>query len=376
MFKLFLGSLFLLFSTSALASNGWVASGGDLIEDAMNPWWIQNKKELKYCIRIDSKSTSATKKDINFITSRVLQNWLNEWSYFFNNRDSSFEIGSQTLIKVECSQENDLAFYFGWNSLSLDKKNYIRQSRNPKSIIGLAVRTHYDRKKLIGKGFIFVGSDTGPDKFTQKGLYPQPWRHKALLTSVLAHELAHVFGLKHSDLFHGLMGAGFLTMLLKKKSVEYMKVFGTLNEYQDFPYFSENKSYKLKSGRVKNVFGKVNVKNLKIVPHPHDPYRFSLYEESSGYDLLTHTLELTSLHRTIPLGGFSLYLTDQQVVFPKEEGVILIPLNFSDEGQAIVKSVSGGTRKNVYLKKNFDSITLLNYENGNYHKIVFSNQKP
>src|SRR4051812_39792798 len=51
--------LFLWCASSPAAFAGWISSGGELIRDAQNPWFLENTPSVDYCIQLDAASFSA-----------------------------------------------------------------------------------------------------------------------------------------------------------------------------------------------------------------------------------------------------------------------------------------------------------------------------
>lgn len=371
--------LICLLSISGLAGNGWIGSGGDLLGDTKNPWWVQNKKTIRYCIKVDQQSISAKESDIDLVVEKSFQNWLVELKYFFKNEDSLFKLGDQALIKQDCQGDQegqDITFYFGWNSLDPEKKEKIRQLKDYKSIVGLTVRTHYDTENLTGKGFIFIGSDRGSDKFkSHEPLYPQPWRHPFLLSMVLAHEIAHVFGFQHSEQFDFLMREDFFELFLNNDIVN-IAFKNVLSKYFDFKYFSRFREYRFDISEtdpdIKGFFGSMDSNQLKMVPKDSEMFKFDVYEELPfGQSRLTHRLEFNSGISTYGANSstISLYLPPEQTVItrnPKDSNRIYAFTDFTSEREGFIEFLATGEKKPIYLTASRESVRFLHY-NGDRH---------
>lgn len=314
----------------SFADAGWVSSGGDLIKDANNPWFIQNKPSINYCIEFDPKSFSSTKQDTQLATETVLKNWLQEWSNYFTKRSSSKNVilGSQTLVYLEsCTGNEDLSFRFGWDSLTDSQKNYIKQSRKPQQLVGLAVRTSYDYRNLVGKGFIYIASDIGENKFDLgTNLVSNPWKHKYLLQLALTHEVGHIFGAPHSSLFSNIMSETIFEIALHKDFVS-MLPDEELNNFHYLPLLENYKSYssdKLDQRQAQfwglNAGQSINM--TQINPTNADyPSGYTIFEQSSisQKPLFVISLNKFEVHSEIPgNNSISIYLTDEQNVVPLE----------------------------------------------------------
>lgn len=245
--KTILGILVSLLSSTTFAGSGWIASGGDLVKDAHNPWWINSQKLIHYCIRFDETSVSTTRAKAEIAVQKVFNNWLEEWRHHFTEKiilGDPLSLGNQYLIyQSQCEEQTtDLEFIFGWNQLTDKQKQYLEKQDNYKGRLGVAVRTHYDPVTLRGKGFIYIASDKGPHKFQATDeLEVQPWRHNFYLSIILAHEIGHTFGVRHSDRFGGLMLENFAEHFLTKVNSDLIEE--SLKEIYYFKYFTRGDSF-------------------------------------------------------------------------------------------------------------------------------------
>ncbi|MEQ1877967.1 MAG: hypothetical protein ABL958_15095, partial [Bdellovibrionia bacterium] len=132
-------------------------------------------------------------------------------------------IGHQQFIRTDCSAQTDLRFKFGFGTLPKSESLAID---NPRSHVGLTVRTNYDEVMLRGRGFIYLASDIGPNSYYGgKGYIEKPWQHEALMYLTLVHELGHVFGLPHVGASYSLMSAQFVEMILNRQTAEVLKTW-------------------------------------------------------------------------------------------------------------------------------------------------------
>ena len=198
----FLFSLLFLIQIHAFANtstSGWVSGGGELIEDAKNPWFLINTKQVKYCIQIDEANFG---QNISSVRQRI-EKAFNFWKVQFNTNSFSQNesLATQVFTEVSCNESPDLQFQFGiLNGLQLQR------IRTPMNYIGLTVRTEYDKVNLKGKGFIYISPQKGTLKFNLLNLENirenwLPWSEDngSLLLPTLIHEIGHIFGVPHDD---------------------------------------------------------------------------------------------------------------------------------------------------------------------------------
>lgn len=232
----------LLPSSAALAFGGWVSSGGELLQDSVNPWFFSNVKKVDYCfVENNAGGFSASPAKTRDLFRKALDYWKRE----FNQNKSPFPItlgiASQNFVEnASCSGNEDLTVYLGFETLNAEQKATL--GVNLRRFLGLTVRTSYQLEsqhqefKLRGKGFIFVASDLGDYAFEgPMQAVKSPWSYDGLLLRIFAHELGHVFGISHTDA--GVMGATFSENLLMPNSVH------RFNKSYDIQRFTTNVEY-------------------------------------------------------------------------------------------------------------------------------------
>jgi len=164
---------------------GWTSSGGELASDAHNPWWIQNTETVRYCIAVDAATVSVDADAID----ASLQLAIGYWKAQFDG-DGPVKVVTQTFERVACNAGGEIALHIQAGEGTLDELQRAFLAGHLDKIVGIAVRTAYDRVNLRGAGFVYLRGD---------GDNYQQWRRRQQLTRVLVHELGHVFGLSHVD---------------------------------------------------------------------------------------------------------------------------------------------------------------------------------
>lgn len=187
---------------------GWNGGGGVMPSVQMNPWWVDNTPEVHYCIEVDEENFGAPLPLIRKKINDAFAYWKRDFELGVNpirlsiddgKRDFQLSIATQDFIEVSCADPS-VALRFQMGVLTpAQESTYIP---DPGKTIGMAVRTHYDPVALRGTGFLYISPEKGPLAIDIDGtikLLENRWTHGEgkLLEIVLAHELGHVFGLKH-----------------------------------------------------------------------------------------------------------------------------------------------------------------------------------
>lgn len=162
---------------------GWTSSGGELANDGINPWWLANTTALKYCVVVDAATVSVDAGAVDTQFQRALTYWRDQFTADFGEK-----IATQTFERVGCEQGDvDLQIQVGEGTLDRLQKTFLAGHLD--RIVGVTVRTHYDRVNLRGRGFIYLRSDAGDAS--------APWSQPSRLYRVLSHEAGHIFGVGH-----------------------------------------------------------------------------------------------------------------------------------------------------------------------------------
>jgi hypothetical protein len=196
--KVLILAVLLTFAQSSFAG-GMSGGGGEIIDDMHNPWFVENTKSVTYCVKTDTSSVSTDPATIETAVDTAIKDWTEIFSdYQTHHPDTPLKLGTQTWVKVDCNTPVDVAFQFGWGTLSSEQIMDLSGDSDPHKYIAVAWRTSYDETRLKGQGFVYIGSDFGPNAFLSgPDQVERPWQHSGLLYLELIHELGHVFGLPH-----------------------------------------------------------------------------------------------------------------------------------------------------------------------------------
>ncbi len=338
--KLLLAAVATIFSSSAYA--GWASSGGEVITDQNNAWFIQNTKTVRYCILIDEENFGQTKARSLELIQESIQYWKEQFAVA-NKMQPNLKVktGMQEFVYVEdCNGANiDLRFQFGVLD-SDDQRNYIK---NLESLIAVAVRTEYDFRDLKAKGFIYIAASKGPLAIPVANRRESPWSdyNGMALRVVLTHELGHVFGIPHMDNrdLVGVMGQSLpyymilnkLTPLPENQEVVLPKLFVDRSDKQFVSCTINSESDLLYKGAMELLLG---------IDKPYQCYGMKFSDNMAsaapltvyGYEakdsepvVLMRDESLYSYASEIgtPIGSF--YANKQSTLIPHDEHTMQLP---------------------------------------------------
>ncbi len=219
----------------------WVSSGGDLLGNANNPWWVKNTAEVRYCIVIDAEGFSPSEEFADRAIQKAVKIWKEEFLStvpgveleFLVKQYHDLGISTQEFKKIPCDGNEDLRFQFGNGTLTPEQRDFLKG----RQVIGTAVRTEYDEANLKGKGLIFIASDKGSESLGKiRGLQEGVWSEEGALYLALTHEIGHTFGVPHSADTFNLMSPLAVEMLVMEKksktdSMTYHMLESTVHSY-------------------------------------------------------------------------------------------------------------------------------------------------
>lgn len=218
--RLFLFCLLFIYPSGAwgsLAMEGAESSGGGLLlHDRTNPWWVQNTTEVRYCVDIDEASFSLDRATAESSIAKAFGYWKKQFSAAISGEPNNgmlekpnnrVQVATQNFVQSPCDDSVDLRFQLG--RLLPQQETALGDSS---SIVGITVRTSYDRQNIRGKGYIYIAADIGPKRHPEfsKDFNPWDFAEGRFFYATVVHELGHVFGLPHLLTKHSIMGHTFV----------------------------------------------------------------------------------------------------------------------------------------------------------------------
>lgn len=179
------------------AFGGWTSGGGQLRTVADNPWFIQNTKQVSYCVKIDEVNFGQSLEIAKVKIEEAIQYWKNQFAMAIpeeHYNTPKIYLGTQEFRETACDSKVDITFQFG--ILDTKQENFLK---DPTKIVGVAVQTDYDEVTLHGKGFVYISPEYGRLALPEKEAIPGRWGigNGRLLKLMLVHEMGHIFGLPH-----------------------------------------------------------------------------------------------------------------------------------------------------------------------------------
>lgn len=235
--KLFFLYLLFIICERSLAG-GWVVGGGEILGDAVNPWFLNDNPVVRYCIKVDDANFGLNRNRIEQIVVRGLGFWTRQFSESLRF-DKDFPVGKQIFLKEDCQSSTDLKFQFG----VLDP-DQIQKLQDLDRKIAVSVRTDYDKVAMRGKGFIYIAPEQGTLALSGPRVEKKPWSlSKGLLTElVLLHELGHVFGMRHDSKIP-LMQEDFVEFVVTPGVLDYLKDQDIEKGIDEMKLFQISKSF-------------------------------------------------------------------------------------------------------------------------------------
>jgi hypothetical protein len=362
-------------------SDGWVSSGGDLLEDSRNPWWVNNTREVEFCIAIDRATVETDDRLIEAAFREAVYYWEQQFFHYHqfqgwidsNRRRTAGVVAQQKFTRVDCQKNPPLRLLFGWGTLSAEEKEFLKE---PQDIIARAVRTKYDRTVLKGEGFLYFASTSGPQAVRKK-TFVHPWRDGWQLLYASIHELGHIFGVPHlgGEGYASVMRETFLEDLFTPTSAALSDRYSTdLSGHPSemihdvfFPLAMLNHTYWAflgsetfsKFAHLTPEQGKSGISFNYRIPSNFNKVaeeaKFEVFDEIPGRDrVLLGTI--TNLNLKVRNRGYDAHirLTDLQTVFGTDKEPIGrrdLPIGglYSFAGIGLYTSADGKIQKKVYI---------------------------
>lgn len=210
---------------AASAHAGWTSGGGELVRDSKNPWFVKSATTVTYCVEIDEANFGQSRQRAEQLIKVAFDGWKQEFKNQVGVTGYDWRIATQDFVLVpQCVEgRTDIRFQFG--TLTGEQ---MRELDDPTRFVGITVRTHYDKKAMRGKGFVYISPAYGPLKLDREDMTESPWtlRSGGLLYLVLLHEIGHIFGVPHVDRPYTLMGERYPEYILSAKAAPYHADYG------------------------------------------------------------------------------------------------------------------------------------------------------
>ncbi len=392
--------LFLSGTPACASYGGWVSGGGNILRNANNPWFLENTKTVTYCILSDPNTFADVPTSPAILIEKALSYWKKQMAdpaavtdgYAVHSNTPIESIATEKYVTVEvatqefvfnprCYGNEDLTFQLG--VLNSEQREFL-QDRSP--IIGAAVRTSYDEVQLRGRGFIYIAPDSGKNGYKGEHLRPKGWHegNGGLLFRAIAHELGHVFGLAHGG--EGMMSESYSESLLWEKS--FRRDYAESLDLSSFFHFDPSPlltaqmlgSEAFSNGLGKKLFGPQFGFPMQVQLKENGPDSFILTGRKFrglGGEIKFGTLD-GHLELRVPGHDFgvTLFLTDDQTVFPKSINRLLRLRGPSiHSGRFVGKFLPaspGGKTFDAILIVSPDAVVFEGYLNGSYYTNIFN----
>lgn len=311
--KGFISAFILMLSSAAHA--GWTSTGGSLIQDKNNPWFLKDVETVSYCIVADSKNFDASIDVIDQAIERAVRYWREEFAVAPSQQ---FKFSIPKFIRSDCSDKTDVAFRFGVlpENMTAKDREYLGDTTQ---FVSLAVRTEYDSSSMRGRGFVYVSPRQGPLGYVHgtddaDGL---PWAYgeSGQLIKVLIHEVGHIFGITHT-------GSAPTNVMAEDYPDYVIRHAGAQSHAEDMPRFinftkdlSSTYVGDRNNGDIKKLFG--TFKNTFTVKY-RDSQHLDVWEVDDQGRLSTWMGAITMAHvQSERLPALRVFMPKGQTQFPE-----------------------------------------------------------
>jgi hypothetical protein len=372
----------------AVFAGGMTGGGGELLQDAVNPWFVQaastagpgaheaTHKVVRYCVEADEDAFGLPMEDLETQVQRAFDYWWDEFSSA--ELPSNGPGATKVLVAMEkfgeqaCDGTEQLRFQFGTLS-EPQLASFAAVGQDPTKFVAVAIRTDYDEINLQGKGFIYVSPPKGKLAMAGRDIASDAWQrqNQAPLAGVLAHELGHMFGLQHSGAYNELMGAGFPEYLVNKNTNYFGSTSGIfkipqgvdLNTQAITPFAAE---FFGAPAAAKLISIRILPGRLQVATTSDEILRPTIIGEATLTDSLVDRLQ--------PL--VRLWLPDGQTLFPNipsQFGKILTgPTARQTEATGIYVNAATGEKRNVHVHMSPDKVQVGGIWNGQIVMDIFN----
>lgn len=212
--------LSLIYPLTLKAGNS-TSGGGWITGDTSNPWFLENTKQVRYCIKVDSANFGLSQDRIAELIHTSFEEWREEFKFgrpmgTVIDQDPAIYISLMTqdfVLETSCNDKTDIVFQFG--VLDKDQAAYLQK---PRQLVAATVRTDYDEENLRGKGYIYFTPQQGALRPDSDSFGDDFWSYHEgiLLGRVITHELGHVFGIPHHGPNWSVMSGSYPEAIIKK----------------------------------------------------------------------------------------------------------------------------------------------------------------
>ena len=345
-----------LCTISSAVFAGWNSGGGELIQDAQNPWFIQNTSTVRYCTLFDKNQYHQTEVRSLALVKKAISFWKAEIKYGKSPFPRRIDVATQKFIHVPCSSHRDknvdVTFQFGF--LDDEQLDYVKDASR---YAALAIRTDYDKALLKGKGFVYIGADAGPYKFKGENTVESPWTlvDGGLLYWTLVHELGHVFGFGHSRQMgekRNVMAHDFIEVMMRKEGAKQYKVDFQMNHVLknrprdgEIPVDCNSYDYMQPMRKFFGYDRNWNCYGFKLVDQG-----LEIHAGPSGGEVRKiGTAHFTSSSFTLIRDAIHFWLPKEQKIFTPSPFRVHTPGHYIEETVAIYRSADGSVTRQMSI---------------------------